>query len=515
MGATATVPGYPAVAVSDQAELHRVEASKRLDPETRSALGQFLTPSGVARLMAALFGRLSGEVRLLDAGAGVGSLLAAADDACGRTPRPSRIEAAGFELDVVLGGYLGRTIQACGARCAAAGVRFDGEVIGGDFVEAAVHMLDARIGGRSAGRRFSHAILNPPYRKLTSHSRDRLLLRRAGVETSNLYAGFVALAVQLLEPGGEMVAITPRSFCNGPYFRPFRELLFREVALRRIHLFESRTAAFSADEVLQENVIFHVVKGQRQGSVLVSSSEGPADDMRSIRDVPFDRIVREGDPEIFIHLVPDDAGQSIADAFGGLPSTLPEMGVQVSTGKVVDFRVKPFLRMEPSDRTQPLIYPTHFDHGIVRWPKEGKKPNGLVDAPGTRELWMPSETYVVTKRFSSKEERRRVVAAMYDPEVIVANKVAFENHLNVFHRRKRGLDPAFARGLAAFLNSTFVDTYFRQFSGHTQVNATDLRNLRYPTETILKTLGRRIGTTHCSQQQLDAEVETVLGLVSA
>jgi adenine-specific DNA-methyltransferase len=41
-----------------------------------------------------------------------------------------------------------------------------------------------------------------------------------------------------------------------------------------------------------------------------------------------------------------------------------------------------------------------------------------------------------------------------------------------------------------------VDRHFRQFSGHTQVNATDLRSLRYPhlntLEKIADLLGERI-----------------------
>lgn len=67
----------------------------------------------------------------------------------------------------------------------------------------------------------THAILNPPYRKIATRSRERILLNSLGMETSNLYAAFVWLAFRRLAEGGELAAITPRSFCNGPYFRQF------------------------------------------------------------------------------------------------------------------------------------------------------------------------------------------------------------------------------------------------------------------------------------------------------
>jgi adenine-specific DNA-methyltransferase len=67
-----------------------------------------------------------------------------------------------------------------------------------------------------------------------------------------------------------------------------------------------------------------------------------------------------------------------------------------------------------------------------------------------------------------------------------------------------------AKGLAAYLNSTLVDAYFRQFNGHTQVNATDLRNIRYPTRTELESLGRKIGDVFPYQSDLDALVEREL-----
>ena len=108
------------------------------------------------------------------------------------------------------------------------------------------------------------------------------------------------------------------------------------------------------------------------------------------------------------------------------------------------------------------------------------------------ELLLPAGWYVLVRRFSAKEERRRVVAAVYDPARVDAEAVAFDNKLNVLHGGNAGLPEKLAKGLAVFLNSTAVDAYFRQFSGHTQVNAEDLRSLRFPAGEDLECLGRHV-----------------------
>jgi adenine-specific DNA-methyltransferase len=458
--------------------------------------------------MASLFHRFGEIIRVLDAGAGMGTLLAALTaEACQRSQPPRVIQARAFELDALLAAHLRKTARECQDACRSARVRFGAQLVEADFIAWAVEQLDR---GESAVS-FTHAILNPPYKKLSSDSTSRLALRRAGIETSNLYTAFLALAILLLEPGGELVAITPRSFCNGPYFRPFRELLLREMSLRRIHVFDSRTAAFADDEVLQENVIIHAVKGKSSKKVIVSSSRDPEEEPRSVRHVPVRDVVRPEDPELFFHVVPNEAGRAVAEVLARLPSRLGDLGLAVSTGKVVDFRARDFLRPQPVAGAGPLIYPAHFCAGVIRWPKLGKKPNALVHAPRTAQLWMPSGTYVLVKRFSSKEERRRVVAAIFDPALVPGERVGFENHLNVFHQEGRGLRPVLARGLAAFLNSTLVDVYFRQFNGHTQVNATDLRSLRYPSLETLERLGRRVRDPGLAQGELDRIVEDAIG----
>ena len=305
----ATLLPFPELPLVDRTDLSRLEASRSLDPGRQAELGQYLTPGAVASFMASLFDAFTPATRLLDAGAGIGSLVAAAvSEACVRPSPPARIETVAYELDGALVPYLKRTLAECEASCRKRGIAFSSEVVAADFIEAAVERIEGGLfTPKQAG--FTHAILNPPYRKLNTDSETRSRLRRAGIETSNLYTAFVALAVKLLDAGGELVAITPRSFCNGPYFRPFREFILKETALRRIHLFESRTATFAEDAVLQENVIFHLVKGVAQGEVVVSAGAGPDDEMPSMRVVPFKQIVRPGDPQLFIHLVPDDAGR--------------------------------------------------------------------------------------------------------------------------------------------------------------------------------------------------------------
>ena len=82
------------------------------------------------------------------------------------------------------------------------------------------------------------------------------------------------------------------------------------------------------------------------------------------------------------------------------------------------------------------------------------------------------------------------------PEDLPGDEYAFENHLNVFHRHGQPLPIDVRGGLAAFLNTTTVDQFFRQFNGHTQVNATDLRSLRLIPATMNSSL---LGEQHTSR----------------
>jgi adenine-specific DNA-methyltransferase len=455
----------------------RHEANAKLNPKKKGALGQFMTPFKIAEFMASLFTKKPTAV-LLDAGAGIGSLTIAAS----KVLNLAQVEA--WEVDPVMQSYLQSNLESLA-------VPF--QIHTKDFIHDSIDRIQFE-----TGKKFTHAILNPPYKKINAISEHRLALRNVGIETVNLYTAFLALAILQMEIDGEIVIIIPRSFCNGPYYRPFRELMLAKCSIDHIHIFESRSKAFKDDEVLQENIILKLTRGKSQGQVSLSFSDDSTFEGFHKRDVDFSRIVKPNDKEFFIH-IPTEEEQLSAGLFA---HELNELGLEVCTGPVVDFRLKEWWSKYPKPGTAPLLYPHHFSKDGFEFPKEHKKPNALLRAPEVDKWLMEEGIYVIVKRFSAKEERRRVVAYLVTPEDTKSSLVGFENHWNVFHFKKKGLDRLVANGLACFLNSTVLDSYFRAFSGHTQVNATDLRNMAYPSLEQLKMLGSKFRGS-MSQEEID------------
>jgi adenine-specific DNA-methyltransferase len=499
----------PADALADRAEQRRVQARQALDQDRQSLLGQFFTPAAAAALIAGL-PRLpeAGRFRVLDPGAGSGSLSAAIAARILRERPALELQLVAVELDGALAAYLGETLRDIEDAFEAAGAPATTRLIAGDYLDLATSPR-----GRAAGLDgpFDLVIMNPPYRKLAAAAPHRRRLARAGAECPNLYAAFLALGAEALAPGGQLAAITPRSFANGPYFGQFRRYLLDRMALDRLHVFESRSAVFSDTGVLQENVVFSGTRDGQRNEVALTVSRGHAD-QPSTRLVGYADVVRPGDADRFIRIPAGRADPAVAETMAALPATLADLGVQASTGRVVEFRARSGLTSAGAPGSVPLVYPGHVRGGIVQWPRDIRKAQGFaVRSAADGSLLLPEGCYVVIRRFSAKEERRRVVAAVWTP-LAASGPVAFENHLNVLHCGGAGLDRDLAAGLSYWLNSSLVDTFFRTFSGHTQVNAADLRSLRFPKPAGLRSLGRDRELRLPSQEEIDRLVAEVLGL---
>lgn len=480
-----------------------------LGREEQRALGQFMTPPSIARFMAR---RLVsdvrvGHVRVLEPSAGGGILAAAVVEALlDKQPRerPGIIDLYLFELDPRLVPGLEALCQQMAQACQAQGVVLDWKVACEDFL-----LSDLALRGQPIEKLIT--ISNPPFLKLNKTTDRRAHLHAYAVYGQpNIYSLFMAATARLTPPGGKWCFITPRSWMAGQYFKAARHTMLRHLTMDSLHAFESRTEGFEEDAVLQETVI--VWASGREAvdhgvNILLTRSQGAADlDRAEVQALPVERVVGTGEHVMF------SLPQRGVDPFEGWTATLRTYGLEVSTGPVVAFRAAAHIREACTPSTVPLLWLQHVQQQKIAWPIRKKREHISANA---ESAWMlvPNAPMVVMRRFSPKEDSRRVTCAAY-VGTLPGAVLGLENHLNFIYRKGGRMTPLEARGLAAFLASSLVDAHFRALAGSTQVNATELRQLPLPPLAAIEEIGRR-----CSAKpglaEIDDVVSRVLGLAAA
>lgn len=469
------------------------------DAGHKARWGQFFTPAPVAAFMAGWLTppTRTRELHVLDPGAGTGMLGIAAARAL-LAAGASAVHVLAVEADPSVLPLLEQALHLARAEL---GAGFRATVRTDDFL--ALHRPQL---GVEALPPVDVVVGNPPYFKM-SPTEDH------GGTAPNAYARFLEVAASHLRPGGQLVFIIPRSFASGFYFQRFRRWLHDLLVLERAHVFDSRRDAFQDDDVLQENIVVGYRRGGPAGTVTISASAGVGD-LQQPRMFLADRdqVLRPGDPHGVVCLPTDLDDVDTMHKVHGWSSSLRALGLEISTGPVVPFRTEDLVH-EAGPDTAPMLWMQHVRHGVVRWPLGTLRKPEHIRGTASSKLLLPNRTYVLLRRFSAKEEPRRLTVAVVHAGALPGPVLGLENHLNVIHRPGGELDDELALGLAALLGSTLLDTFFRIQSGNTQVSATELRALPLPTEPELRALGRAVqaeGADALTRQDL---VDELVGLL--
>lgn len=465
--------------------------------------GQFFTPPAVAQFMASLLSTPPEHYRVLDPGAGSGILSAAICERLQRLSSPRVVHFDLFETDRTLLPVLHDCMNRCREGLRAAGHKMTFQIHGEDFVLAHAPQTSL-FGPKPSAQPYDVVIMNPPYFKISGDSDHARAMANVVYGQPNIYALFMALGADLLRPRGEMVAITPRSFCNGPYFRDFRRWFFDRMSLEHVHLFESRTDTFREANVLQESVITSTRKQPQSETVTVSTSFGQDVHPRiPRRELPTPVILDDVAGEMYVRIPEDPEDSKVLALVESWPHRFNELGLRVSTGPVVAFRARPFLLAALNGaQTVPLLSVHNVRPFETVWPLEkAKKPTAFTVAPESRPLLLASKNYVLLRRFTAKEEHRRLVASCFLRKNAVRPFVALENHLNYVYHAERELTEAEAIGLMALFNSALLDRYFRAISGNTQVNATELRSMPLPDLATVARIGARLRSLKSTRRE--------------
>lgn len=456
--------------------------------QERKALGQFFTSQVIADYMASMLHKPEeSNTSILDAGAGTGILTAAAamhllELGC------KVVHAVLYELDSSVIAHLNQTMKVIESLYQSKKGKFTFEVRNSDFVLDRPNKTES----------FDVSVINPPYFKYnvkTSPYAKAVSDLYNG--DPNIYASFMAIVASCLNQGGQMVAITPRSFTNGLYFKNFRDYLLHTTAIESIHIFKHRDRVFKndADKVLQENIICKFVKSANYETVEVRASDCDLSvTSATIQNYPIELIVDPSNNQKMIRIPESFTEANLLKQAEQLESTFTDSGYFISTGPVVEHRTRNFIvSADSTSNTVPLYRPHNVTPYAALWTGENKKDVCFELQEQHKKHTLNNKNYVLLKRFSSKDEKRRLVSGVYLAKYFENLEfIGCGNKVNYIGLKSGELTKKEAYGLSAIFNGSFFDRYFRCISGNTQVNATEIRVMRFPTRDQVKAIGEEV-----------------------
>lgn len=445
----------------------------------RKNIGQFFTSIETARFMASLFViPQKAHLNILDPGTGSGILTAALAERLAQEEGLERVTLTCYETEPAILDLLKENLA---------------------YLQAAVPFrleytirTDNYITSQHPPASFADIIIgNPPYLKINRQSPEALAMPHVVHGAPNLYFLFAARSIENLRDKGQMVYIIPRSWTSGAYFKAFRHFLFENAALQHMHLFISRDKVFEQESVLQETMIIKVQKAVPMPRYIQITSTKSTHDFEDLQmqTVPSKFVVKQDDNR-YVYLITKSDDIKVLERLSLFPYTLPDLQMKMKTGLTVDFRERTHLFDEPGEGHVPMFFAQHLKDGRILFPI-GK--HGEYLDTSKQSLLQPNENYLFVKRFTAKEEPRRLQCSIYlQKDFPGYQEISTQNKLNFITGIKEPLSVSLVYGLYCLFNSTLYDRYYRTLNGSTQVNSTEVNTMPMPSRECIAYLGQRL-----------------------
>lgn len=461
--------------------------------KSKKKKGQYFTSRDISNYMANFVDLNKRSVKIVEPGAGTGILIASLVDRIVSENINIDLEVDLFETDSDILPHLDQVMKVCQKLMKDIGNSFNYRIIEEDFILFFRDFFSFDLfSNDKITADYDYVISNPPYFKISKEHEYSKILSEYVHGQPNIYYMFMAVASKILSLEGQLIFITPRSFTSGAYFDRFRETFLRDITIEHLHLFNSRKDNFSNENVLQENLILiGTRKNEDNTEVMISSSNsGISDNSYETIKVKYTDMISENDSKKRIRIPTNSHQYEIMKKIDNWDNNLGNMNLSISTGKVVPFRNKGMIVKYENEYTYPLIYMKNLKIPYTIFPisdtDKGIKKNC------TESLLVPSKDYLLIKRFTSKEQKRRVESSIYDSSKFKdINFIGIENHVNYIYKIEGKFSSAELYGLSMILNSGHIDTYFRIINGNTQVNVSDLKPLPLPSTEVIKLIGEK------------------------
>lgn len=329
---------------------------------------------------------------------------------------------------------------------------------------------------------FDLVIGNPPYGRLKLSEPLRKHYARSLYGHANLYGLFTDLALRLVKKRGVIAYLTPTSFLGGQYFKSLRELVTTEATPVALNFVSDRNDVF--DDVLQETLLTTYVRDEKNGPVSVSVLVPQGLNAAKVEKVGDILIDKTGEPWV----LPRSSGDaSFLEKISSMKTRFADLGYAVSTGPLVWNRHKEQLSNKKSRNSLPLIWAESITNAGFNFSAQRRNHSPFIDVQADQKHLVTKKSCVILQRTTSKEQDRRLLAAVLPQEFIDRTSgCVIENHLNLIQAPSAKLMQVQPATIAALLNSKAVDRAFRCISGSVAVSAYELNAIPLPSIAELK-----------------------------
>ena len=459
-------------------------------------LGRLFTKKDTARLMADMLNLDEKKTvyTILDPGAGTGILAAAAIEAvCKSCPLAKQIFITCYENDPVFIPMLKNNLERIRKKCRHDfGVKLYVTVYEENYLTDSKNHYTVALFDEVQEDKFDIILCNPPLDLIDKHSAEADAV--GGVTQLKTAAPYLfwRQAAKHLEPQGQLVIVMPTSAATASGVSGFRKEMAEALALRKIHLFVGKQKNTKRAIPLKKSFILAYAKDERTETVDVTTSTDNGADITALPAIPYSFIVGEDGTLTLPKSVEDT---KIVKHISDLPETLTSLGLKMSTGLVLDSRCEGMLFTEPVKGSVPLIRPSAIKGGQIKFPQPVKR---QYIVPVNDKIVQRNKNMIIIKRVPAKSDERFVNSAIYMAAQLPGYRyISTHNKINFIDTVDKNVEinPRFAFGLFALLNSTIYDRYISITSKSKQINSKEMRDLPLPPRNIIENIGMRLMAT--------------------
>ena len=455
-------------------------------------LGRLFTKKDTARLMAGMLALDEKKTvyTILDPGAGTGILAAAAiEEVCKKCPLAKQIFITCYENDPVFIPMLENNLERIRKKCRHDyGVKLYVTVYEENYLTESKNHYTVALFDEIHEDKFDIIICNPPLDLIDKHSDEAKAVGKVTQLKTGAPYLFCRMAANHLEEGGQLVISLPTISATSAGLTPFRKEMANSLALRKIHLFVGKQKNLKRAIPLKKSFILAYENSEHGDTIDITTSTDNGASVTALPPVPYGFVVDKNDGTLTLPKSIEDT--KIVKHISDLPETLTSLGLKMSTGLILDSRCEGMLFTDPIKGSVPLIRPSAIKGGQIRFPQPIKH---QYICPTNEKLVQRNKNMVIIK-----SDERFVNSAIYMAAQLPGYRyISTHNKINFIDTidKNAEINPRFAFGLFALLNSTIYDRYISIMSKSKQINSKEMRDLPLPARNIIENIGMRLMAT--------------------